>query len=298
MEKFVVINSIADYCQWCGFKALNPLYTIVDMCDGSKSYPDTKVNLGLFAIWLARGDGFKIGYGMSSYDYKEGEVVCFAPGQVAQIDIVDRAADSSIGLVFHHELMLGSHLAGKISQYSFFSYKHNESLSLSPVEEIQYLSILNAIGARSSDSVSSHHRLEICALLESLLDLCQQSYERHNSRSKENDDLLSRFELILHPYFKEGRAEREGFPTVAYLSDSLNLSPGYFGTLIKKETGLTVRQFIKYNIIAIAKYQLLGTTLSVAEIAHKVGFEYPQHFSRLFKRIVGTYPNAYRKRFT
>ena len=296
-EDIYVINSIADYCKWCGFSALNPLYTIVDMSDRSKSYPDARANLGLFAIWLARGEGYKIGYGKGSYDYKDGEVVCFSPGQVAQIDIFDRSADSSIGLIFHHDLMLGTPLGAKISHYSFFSYNHNESLSLSPIEEIRYLSILNAIGESSSDSISSIHRHEICSHIESLLDLCQQSFERHSTRSKENEDLLSRFELILHNYFKEGRAEREGFPTVSFLSDSLNLTPGYFGSLIKKETGLTVRQYIKYIIIGISKQELLSSSLPVSEIANKVGFNYPQHFSRLFKKIVGIYPEVYRKRF-
>ena len=296
-DDIVVINSIADYCKWCGFEAVNPLYTIVDMSDRSKTYPDTKVNLGLFAIWLACGEGYSIGYGMGTYDYKDGEVVCFAPGQVAQVDIFDRSADNSIGLVFHHDLLLSTPLGAKISHYSFFSYSQNESLSLSPIEEIQYMGILNAIGASSSDSVSSQHRLEICAHIESLLDLCQQSYERHSVRSKENEDLLARFEVILHNYFKEGRAEQEGFPTVSFLSDSLNLTPGYFGSRIKKETGLTVRQYIKYKIIVLAKQELLGSTLPVSEIARKVGFNYPQHFSRLFKTIVGMYPDAYRRRF-
>lgn len=296
-ENVLVINSIADYCKWCGFKALNPLYTIVDMGDSSKNYPDTKVNLGLFAIWLARGEGYRIGYGRGTYDFKDGEVICFAPGQVAQVNIFDRSADSSIGLVFHYDLLPGTPLGAKIFGYSFLSYSHNESLSLSPIEEIQYWRILNAIGASSSDSVSSQHRHEICAHIEALLDLCQQCYERHSVRSKENEDLLARFEVVLHNYFKEGRAERDGFPTVSFLSDRLNLTPGYFSTLIKKETGLTVRQYIKYKIIVLAKQELLGSTLPVAEIARKVGFNYPQHFSRLFKTIVGMYPDAYRKRF-
>ena len=98
----------------------------------------------------------------------------------------------------------------------------------------------------------------------------------------------------LNTYFKDGLAARKGFPTVAYFADKLCLSTGYFGDLIKKETGMTAQRYIQNKIIDLSKRDLLGSTLSVSEIAYSLGFDYPQHFTRLFKKQTGLSPTEYR----
>ena len=71
-----------------------------------------------------------------------------------------------------------------------------------------------------------------------------------------------------------------GLPSVAHCADELNLSPNYFGDLVKKEN--------------IAKEKIFDTSKTVSQVAYELGFKYPQHFARLFKQRVGQSPLEFR----
>ena len=85
-----------------------------------------------------------------------------------------------------------------------------------------------------------------------------------------------------------------GLPSVAYCANELNLSANYFGDLVKKETGKTAQEYIHSKIIHIAKEKIFDANKSVNQIAFELGFKYPQHFARLFKKRVGMSPQEYR----
>ena len=129
-----------------------------------------------------------------------------------------------------------------------------------------------------------------------LLDYCMRFYNRQFiTRAEANKDILTRFETLLDSYFQSGKPQTEGLPTVKYFADQVYLSPNYFGDLIKKETGKTAQEYIQNKIIDAAKEQLIATKKTVSEIAYELGFQYSQHFNRLFKKNVGYTPTEYRK---
>ncbi|MBD5265762.1 MAG: AraC family transcriptional regulator, partial [Bacteroides sp.] len=72
---------------------------------------------------------------------------------------------------------------------------------------------------------------------------------------------------------------------------------GYFGDLIKKETGTSPKDLISLHLISVAKQRLMSTSDDVGMIAYDLGFEYPAHFSRMFKRMTGQSPSQYRASF-
>jgi len=88
----------------------------------------------------------------------------------------------------------------------------------------------------------------------------------------------------------------EGLPSVKYFADKACLSPNYFGDLIKKETGKTAQEYIQCRIIELAKERILEGVQTVSQVAYELGFQYPQHFSRLFKKHVGCTPNEYKQK--
>lgn len=98
----------------------------------------------------------------------------------------------------------------------------------------------------------------------------------------------------LRIYFQSESVQTNGLPSVAYCAYKLNLSAGYFGDLIKKETGKTAQKYIQAKVIDVAKERLFDPGKSVSEIAYELGFKYPQHFTRLFKQRVSQSPNEYR----
>lgn len=79
-----------------------------------------------------------------------------------------------------------------------------------------------------------------------------------------------------------------------YFAEQVCLSPNYFGDLVKRETGRTAQEHIRTRLVDIAKQRILDRSKTVAQIAYELGFQYPQHFSRLFKNMTGHTPNEYR----
>lgn len=296
MEKEIVqLNSIADYCKYCGFELFHPLVAVVDMADAKRHYPECKLNYRLYALWLKQGVGCSIRYGRRSYDYQDGTVVSFAPGQVVQVEPNGDTSANAIGLLFHPDLIHGTSLGRKIERYSFFSYNDAEALHLSERERAQYLSIINSIRGELEHAIDKHSRELLCDHIELILDLCMRFYDRQFiTREKVNGDVLADFERELNDYFASGFASLRGFPSVAWMADKLHFSVGYFGDLIKKETGQTAQQYVQNKIIDLAKEALLGTDLPVSVIALNLGFEYPQHFTRMFKKVTGMAPSEYR----
>ena len=295
-NEIVILDSVEKFNRHCGFETLHPLVSIVDMSQSKNDFGRSRMNYGIYALWLKNGVGCSLKYGRRHYDYAEGTVVSFAPGQMVQAEPTNTdAIPQSIGLLFHPDLIHGTALSRKMERYTFFSYDEAEALHLSERERHDYMEILESIHKELDHPIDKHSRELLCDRIGLLLDLCLRFYDRQFiTREVVNKDLLADFDRHLNTYFKEGLAARKGFPTVAYFADKLCLSTGYFGDLIKKETGMTAQRYIQNKIIDLSKRDLLGSTLSVSEIAYSLGFDYPQHFTRLFKKQTGLSPTEYR----
>jgi AraC-like DNA-binding protein len=83
---------------------------------------------------------------------------------------------------------------------------------------------------------------------------------------------------------------------VKYCAQQLFLSPNYFGDLIRELTNDTATSHIRRFIMQRAQ-QLLLSGASIAEIANRLGLDYPQHFTRLFKKHFGITPSEYNRRY-
>jgi AraC family transcriptional activator of pobA len=131
--------------------------------------------------------------------------------------------------------------------------------------------------------------------LELFLNYCKRFYERQFvTRSNVNKDVLSRFEKILDDYFSSDKAIESGLPSVRYCAEKLYLSSNYLGDLLKKETGKSAQEHIQLKMIEVAKEKIFDQSKSISEIAYELGFKYPQHFTRMFKKEVGMSPLEYR----
>ena len=114
------------------------------------------------------------------------------------------------------------------------------------------------------------------------------------TRDNVHKGILEGFESLLNKYFLTDKPQTIGLPSVSYCASELNLSAGYFGDLVKKETGKTAQEYIQMKVIDVAKERIFDQSKSVSQIALELGFKYPQHFTRLFKQWVGQSPNEFR----
>lgn len=296
MEEVIKLDSIDAYNKLYGFEMFHPLVAVVDSSKATTFPRHATLNFGVYALYLKQTKCGDLRYGKQIYDYQEGTVTSFAPGQVVEIKIAPDARPMSHGLIFHPDLIRGTSLGQEIKQYSFFSYASHEALHLSEEEKTIFRDCLDKIQLELIRPIDKHSKRLISRNIELLLDYCMRFYERQfTTRSKANKDILTRFENLLDTYFQSEKPQHEGLPTVKYFADSVNLSPNYFGDLVKKETGRTAQEYIQNKLVTIAKEEILGSGKSVSEIAYRLGFQYPQHFTRIFKKSVGYTPTEYRE---
>lgn len=296
MDNIIQLDSIDAYNKLYGLPTLHPLVTVVDLTKATRTVNRVKMNYGVYALFLKNGVSCTLKYGRQYYDYQEGTIVSFAPGQLIGVEMVEReTAPEVYGLLFHPDLIHGTSLGRKIGQYAFFDYAQNEALHLSEQERGIIMDCLRKIEYELSYPVDKHSRELLSVHIELILDYCLRFYDRQFcTRAKVNNDILIRFEQFINEYFNGNEPTRNGLPTVKYFADKVFLSPGYFGDLIKKETGRTAQEYIQRKIIEVSKNRLSDTGQSVSEVAYSLGFQYPQHFIRLFKREVGCTPGEFR----
>ncbi len=298
MDKIFDLNSVDQYNELYGLETLNPLVSVVDLNKATRRMEYVHWHYGVYALYLKLEKACDIRYGRQNYDYQEGTIVCFAPGQSTETTITnDRIQQNVLGILFHPDLLQGTALGKSIRKYTFFSYEANEALHLSEEERAIVTDCLKIIRMELEHGVDKHSKTLLVTHIELLLNYCMRFYERQfATRSRANHDVLARFERLLDDYFEGPLAERDGLPTVKYFADKVCLSSNYFGDLIKKETGKTAQEYIQHRIIELAKERILEGSQTVSQIAYELGFQYPQHFCRQFKRRVGCTPNEYRAR--
>jgi AraC-like DNA-binding protein len=295
------INSISQAHQAMGLPApKHPLVTVVDTkdFDSKLDFNGVKIINNLYQITLKQLGCGNLMYGKNSYDYEEGTLVFTAPGQVTTFEgemPANDDADNGWTLAFHPDLIRRSSLADKMSQYSFFNYEVNEALHLSEEELDTIEGLLDKIVKEYSQNLDKHSQNLIISNIELLLDYCTRFYDRQfYTRSNLNLDHISKFEKLLKKYYETEVVDEKGLPNVKYIASELNFSSSYLSDLLKKETGKTAQEHIHLFVIEKAKNKLLNSENSISEIGYALGFEYPQHFSNLFKSKTGMSPSEYR----
>jgi AraC family transcriptional activator of pobA len=295
MEEIVKLENVAQYNLMRGVETLHPLIMVLDLSK-AKPMPAKTFNFGLYAVYLKELNCGELKYGRNQYDYQEGTLVFIAPGQVLGIPSnIKTFEPKGWALLFHPDLIKGTSLGKHIQDYSFFSYDVNEALHLSDKERQVVLDCFAKIEYELQHAIDKHSKKLIASNIELFLNYCNRFYDRQFiTRDNAHQGILERFENLLNNYFTSEKPAAIGLPSVAYCAGELNLSPNYFGDLVKKETGKSPQEYIQSKIIDVAKERIFDISKSVSEIAYELGFKYPQHFTRLFKQKVGVSPNEYR----
>jgi AraC-like DNA-binding protein len=289
------IESVTQINNDRGQKTLHPLVSVLDQ-SLSKPVKEARYISDVYMIFLKDEKCGEVKYGRSHYDYEEGTLLFIAPGQVFGFDESENMIQpTGWGLFFHPDLIRGTHLGKSINEYSFFSYDANEALHISDAERQIVLECFNKIRYELANPIDKHSRTLIVSNIEMFLNYSVRFYDRQFlTREHIHKDVLTGFERLLNDYFQSEKLQTLGLPSVSYCADQLNLSPKYFGDLVKKETGKSAQEYVQLKLIDAAKEQILDISKSISEVAYKLGFKYPSHFTRFFKQHVGHSPNEYR----
>jgi AraC-like DNA-binding protein len=295
MDQIERIDTVKQYNTWLDIDTVHPLVSVVDFSE-IPAIQYFRRYMGVYAVFLKNIKCGNMLYGCQPYDYEDGTLVFVSPGQVYGIDSGGvKTKPSGYALVFHPDLIAGTNLGKAIKDYSFFSYEVNEALHLSKKERETIVDCLEKIKVEINQNIDKHSKTLIVSNIELFLNYCMRFYDRQFiTRCNVNKDILARFESLLNDYFNSEKPQTLGLPTVTYCAEMLNLSPNYFGDLIKKEAGSTAQDLIQTKLIDEAKARMFEPNVSFGEIAFQLGFKYQQHFTRLFKQKTGTTPGEYR----
>lgn len=228
------LNSIDAYNKLYGLTTCHPLVTVIDLKKATRRFDRLRMNYGVYALFLKNGVNCSLKYGREYYDYQEGTVVCFSPGQIIDVDSSDEPlAPDVVGLMFHPDLICGTPLADKIANFGYFRYSQREALHLSEKEKNIFIDCLGKIRDEIEYPIDSHSSDLISANIQVLLEYLSRFYDRQFlTRHNVNSSVVAAFEKELTDIYSSGRRLDE-VPKVSYFAERANLTPGYFGDLMK-----------------------------------------------------------------
>jgi AraC family transcriptional activator of pobA len=297
-------HTITEYHRAVGLpKPAHPLISLVNMSDLTTPLAEGAFSMiyDFYSISMKRVSNTKFKYGQQAGDFDEGVLFFMSPGQVFGLEVESgnmKHRREGWMILIHPDFLWNTALAKTIKQYEFFSYSVNEALYLSDKEENMLTAIVQNIEQEYHSNIDRFSQSVIIAQLELLLTYSERFYQRQFiTRRIASHEILSRLEDLLTNYFNSGALAENGLPSVTYIADNLNISPGYLSSLLKSLTGQNTQQHLHNKLIELAKEKLSTTNLTVSEIAYELGFEHLQSFSKMFKTKTSLSPLEFRHSF-
>lgn len=292
MKQILKVHRVNDYAQYIGAPQLHPLVSVIHY-DELEHCRHSLNNYDVFGIFIGDETLEELTYGLTTYDLHRHALMCVAPGQIGgKADTGEEIQTKGWALLFDPELLHGTDLERRMPSFTYFSYNTNEALLMTAEQRLTIVSLLEALRQELSDA-DGHTQYIIVAYLQLILEHIARFYAGQLSmQSASRSDLLKRFENLLRRYYDEGMQLTHGLPTVKYCAQELFLSTNYFGDLIRQMTDDTAGNIIRRFVMSQAQKLLISGT-SITSTAEQLGFEYPQHFTRMFKKHFGESPSQY-----
>lgn len=296
-------DNLTDYHKFLDLPAPeHPLFSIITMTSDTTEEEiqcingDVEFSTDFYSISLKHILEGEIHYGRTQYDFKNGSLICLAPRQTFRTEGIRAKTNAKI-IMIHEDFLRGTSIQNIIAEANYFTYAVNEALHLSPREETLLTTIFDTLEQEYHHNHDTFSKDIIVSQLNTLLTYAERFYQRQfQQRMEVMQSNTTSFYEQFKSALKETPADR--IPTVDSIANQLHMTPRYLSDALKVETGQTAQENIHNYQIDKAKNLLIGSDDSVATIAHSLGFDYPQYFSRLFKSKVGMTPTSYRNQRT
>lgn len=297
MEKILRVHQVNDYAHYIGAPELHPLVSVIHY-DELEHCRHSLNNYDVYALFIGDEELEDLSYGQLQYNLHRHALMCVAPGQIGgKADTGEEIHTKGWALLFDTELLRGSELGRRMVDYTFFNYSVSEALLMTDEQRQSIVNLLEQMRQELRREEDTHTLRIVASYISMILELVARYYaiQLSISAKSSNSDLLPRFEHLLRQYYAQNLQRQYGLPTVKYCAQQLFLSPNYFGDLIRQMTGDNAISYIRRFIMQRAQ-QLLSAGHTIAETAEMLGFDYPQHFTRSFKKHFGQTPSEYIRR--
>jgi len=294
MKNILRVSDPNVYARYVHAPVLHPLVSVIHY-DEVSPIRSSLNNYGVYGLFIQRNFPENLTYGMKMFSPVGGSIIAVEPGQIGgKEDDGEEITISGWVLLFSPQLLHGTELEAKMKDYQFFSYFAMETLRMEPSEWGRITQLLTQMRHELQENADSPAlRAVILGYIRLILEYCNRIYLRQLSQEDaKSSDLLKRFHNLLREYYLDGKQLELGVPTVQYCAGQLAYSPRYLGDVIHKASGDTAIGYIHSFVIDQGK-NLLMNGHNVNETAHLLGFEYPHHFTRLFKKVTGITPTEF-----
>lgn len=294
MRKILNVSNPNVYASHVGAPVLHPQLCLVNFDEVSPVHNSLN-NYEVFGLFIQREFPDNLHYGIQQVKFSDVSIIAVAPGQLGGAEDNGELLNlSGWALLWSPELMHHTDLEMRMRDYRFFSYFFTDSLRLSPAE---WDSISQLLVQMRNELVANRDvpasRGVLLGYLHLVLEYCNRIYlSQLSEESSAMNDVLKRFHALLEQYYIEERQYRLGLPTVAYCASQLAYSSHYFGDLVHRLTGSTAINYIHSYVINMGK-SLLMQGFNISETSRLLGFEFPHHFTRLFKKMAGVTPSQF-----
>ena len=294
MKNILQISDPNVYARFVNAPVLHPLVSVIHYDEVSPVHTSLN-NYGVYGLFIQKNYPRNLTYGMKMFDAADGSIVAVEPGQIGgKEDDGNPLSISGWALLFSAELLRGTDLEAKMKDYPFFSYFAIETLKMEPSEWGRISQLLTQMRHELQENADSPALRDVIrGYIRLILEYCRRIYLRQLSQEdKTSSDILKRFHNLLRDYYLEGRQMDLGLPSVRYCAAQLAYSPRYLGDIIHKATGGTAIGYIHSFVVEQSK-NLLMNGHNINETARLLGFDYPHHFTRLFKKVTGITPTDF-----
>lgn len=291
------IENIDQFNRFFGQPTLHPHVSVVDLGRADPGF-FAPSDFGMYCVALLDTEFGEIRLRNAGISYGAGSVLTIKPGDIVSADVGTRVRPKGRMLVFRQELIADTGLGRDFHMFNFFDYDVSEALELNESERRVMLNCFTNIGSElyAPDDEFTGHMLRLG--IGQMLSYCRRYYDRQfDVRKLRKNDFIIKLESLLNNYI--GASEMSsmlGYPTVTWCAGQFNLSPNYFGEMVKRQTHITAQEYIHGKILEKAKAMLLHSDQPVNEIAEQLGFAYSNHFTRFFRTRTGMSPSDYRKK--
>ncbi len=295
-EYDIRVRSVHDYNTFVGMEDQHTLVSVIHY-DDLQPIRHCRCLWGIYGMFLLEDEDETLEYGSGHYKYFKSSIICVAPSQIGgSADDGTRFQRKGWALLFSPDVFHGKNFEKSLLRFEFFKYHVNEAIEVDCKVQEQMKNLLGMLQDELCAEIHNNNLIE--KIIELLLVLCNKLFckqYRLPTLSTKRNHIVSRMEKTLTDYYEKGLQNSSGIPTVKCCAEQLCVAPNYLGDLIKAETGENARIYIAKYIISLSKGMLMSGK-SVTETSYSLGFDYPSHFGRFFKRIEGMTPSEYIRR--